>query len=332
MKPLRGIVWVAALLGLAVAGPAQAAWHNVFQVCCHNCRSSPVVSSYYADPCCQPPPQVCTTRYVQRSYYQPVTRYESRSYYEPVTSYHTSYYYEPVTSYRYSCYYDPHTCSYQQVACPTTSYRLRSQCNAVTNYVQRCQYVPVTSYQQMSYYEPVTSCYNPCAPANGYVAPAPTGAPPVVSEGRQPGTLPGVSESTTPGTTDRYYPPANPLPLGPPNGMQSRQLPPRAVVPPPVPAGVKLERIVSIEPAKVEGQLVRSNQAPWSGAALVFSRVEKQGVPEQSVRTDAKGKFQVRLASGNWLVYTPGTDGKLALHSRLDVNDNETRQVMLVGR
>src|SRR5262249_33936823 len=127
-----------ALALLAVdAQSARAAWNNVFQVCCNSCQSRSVVANYAApDPCCNPCPPVCTTRYVQRCYYQPVTCYQTKTYYEPVTTYRTSYYYEPVTSYRYSCYYDPCTCSYQQVACPTTCYRLRSQCCPVQSWVQ----------------------------------------------------------------------------------------------------------------------------------------------------------------------------------------------------
>src|SRR5207244_3495027 len=113
-------------------------WNNVFQATLFHRRpatsayvsvpaySVPVVAASAPDPCCAPPPPTCTTRYVQRCYYQPVTTYQSKTYYEPVTTYRTSYYYEPVTSYRYSCYYDPCTCSYKQVACPTTSYQMKA--------------------------------------------------------------------------------------------------------------------------------------------------------------------------------------------------------------
>src|SRR5262245_13543147 len=129
MKPNRVVVWGCALALLAAsATPGRAAWANVFQVCCHSCGGAS--SSAFVDPgCCNPcpcPQQVCTTRYVQRCYYQPVTTYKTTTYYEPCTTYRTSYYYEPCTSYRYCCYYDPCTCSYQQVATPVTSYRLRS--------------------------------------------------------------------------------------------------------------------------------------------------------------------------------------------------------------
>ena len=93
-----GFVAIAGVLG--VAGPAPAAWDNVFQVCCHDCGHAPR-TSYFAPACPQPCPQPeVRVSYVQRTYYQPVTEYQRRSYYEPVTTKYTSYYYEPVTTYR----------------------------------------------------------------------------------------------------------------------------------------------------------------------------------------------------------------------------------------
>src|SRR5262245_61963853 len=116
MKPVTRVAGVIALGWLAVgAGPAEAAWDNAFQVCCHRCRSS---SSFYAapapvvafappaaaaDPCCPCP----SVSYVQRCFYQPCTTYQQVSFYEPVTTYRRSFYYEAVTSYRYTTYYDP---------------------------------------------------------------------------------------------------------------------------------------------------------------------------------------------------------------------------------
>jgi hypothetical protein len=220
MKPWKGLGSACALLLLAAsAGPAQAAWNNVFQVCCQSCRgqapatsnyaAAPAVSYYTPEPACStcPPQQTCTTRYVQRCYYQPVTTYQTKSYYEPVTTYRTSYYYEPVTSYSYSCYYDSCSCSYQQVATPVTSYRLRSQACPVQSWVQRCTQVPVTSYRVSSYWEPVTSCCQqptcsptslstPCADS----APAATQQPPAASQ-------PSVTEQRlTPTPSVQEYP------------------------------------------------------------------------------------------------------------------------------
>jgi hypothetical protein len=222
-------------------GTTQAAWNNVFQVCCHSCRSSNYVAAP-APVAAAPAPcggcQQCTTRYVQRCYYQPVVTYRQSCYMEPVTTYRTSYYYEPCTSYRYSCYYDPCTCSYQQVAQPVTTYRLRSQCCPVTSYLQRCCLQPVTSYQQMTYYEPQTTCCQttigapvaalpsgalavpavPAAPPPG-VSSVPGGAPPGISS-VPGGAPPGIS--SVPGAAP---PGVGSQPGSPPPGVSSTEPP-----------------------------------------------------------------------------------------------------------
>jgi len=369
MKPFRVGRWVCALILLASgAAPVQAAWDNVFQVCCNSCQKKPVISRFfssrYSPPACCPTTSCyqqqtcCTTQYVQRSYYQPVTCYQSKSYYEPVTSYKTSYYYEPVTSYRYSCYYDPCTCSYQQVACPTTSYRLRSQTCATTSYLQRTCQVPVTSYRLSYYYEPVTSCQTtpvcptPCATGVA-AAPAPVAVAPGVAE--YPTTPPtaGVQEQQQPpqqqaappagngtGAYDRYYPtpaPTQPPPVMPPaTGSQTyRQLtPPAPPARPAAPPTVRLDRIVSIpQPAgdKLEGQVVQLDNAPRAGTQLTFVNVSRQE-DRQPVTADGTGKFQVNLASGKWLVYLTGADGKPIYHSQIEVGGTANRQIILVSR
>jgi hypothetical protein len=320
----------------AGTGPAQAAWCNVFQVCCFGCRSRPAVSAYGpCDPCCTPccPQTVCTTRYVQRCYYQPVTTYETRTYYEPVTTYRTSYYWEPVTSYRYSSYYDPCTCTYQQVACPTTCYRLRSQCCPVQSFVARCCTVPVVSYRQAFYYEPVTSC---CSVGDALAVPS---APPPL-DGQ-----PGVGEQRTspqPGVGEyRSTPSTSPPPGGTsPNGVSLRQLPPLrspapngAPVPrpPTPPPAVKLERIVYAPGPNVEGEVVRSDNAPQPGARLLFVSADRQGERETAT-ADASGQFRVTLASGGWLVYVEAADGKPVFDRKIDVKDNQPQQMRLVSR
>jgi hypothetical protein len=385
MKPFRGVVGGCALLLLAFgASPVEAAWCNVFQVCCNSCRPS-VSASYYAPPAvaCDPcPQQVCTTRYVQRCYYQPVTSYQTKTYYEPVTTYRTSYYYEPVTSYRYSCYYDPCTCRYQQVACPVTSYRLRAQCCPVQSWVQRCCYVPVTTYRQAFYYEPVTTCCTTttgpaiaappdCPPHQAPAAQVPaaqvpalngqTQPPPTITEQRS-SPAPGVLESPGTGTngsqpylrpydrsTDTLQPRA-PLPPGTgtgsfggnhqdsmpkASGISLQPLVPRGRAParplPPPPPKVKLDRIVALPEARVEGQVVRGEKVPWSGARLLFVSTDRQ-IPQQTATADGAGKFRVELASGGWLVYVNGTDGKPVFHSKIDVRERENRPVMLVSR
>jgi hypothetical protein len=321
-------VWSYALAALlATTGPAGAAWNNVFQVCCNNCGStsmaSPVVSA--GNGCCpQPcPQQVCTTRYVQRSYYQPVTTYKQVSYYEAVTTYRTSYYYEPVTTYRYSCYYDPCTCRYQQVATPCTSYRLRSQCCPVTSYLQRCALQPVTSYQQVCYYEPVTTCCTTTvgAPVMG-MAPGTTTQPPSVTEGQQqPMTNPpGVTESQMPNTSR-----LQPMPRV--EGGSLRQ--PETKAPATAP-NVRLDRIVSLPSHNLSGQVV-SQGRPQAGARVLLVSADRSRT-QQTVTADSRGEFQVKLASGSWLVYVHGADGKPIFQDKVDVRDGASRQVVLTSR
>jgi hypothetical protein len=358
MKPLRSIVWACVLGTVAVgAGPVQAGWNNVFQVTCFHCRRQPVAVSNYTpvvvsnaapNPCCNPCPQVCTTQYIQRCYYQPVTTYETRSYYEPVTTYRTSYYYEPVTSYRYVSYYDPCSCSCQQVAVATTSYQLRSQCCPVQSWVQRCYQVAVTNYRQVSYYEPVTTCSNPCPPPCAAPAPAPavttSPPPPSVSTSQPPyATQPGVTEqrgTTAPGANGtsgsplfdqrydqrNYQPPTNPMP--PASGTLRpvpQQLPVRT------PPAVRLDRITAVPNPTLEGQVVTRENRPRGGVPLVLVSALKES-HRRPVMTDATGNFQVHLPPGEWLVYTPGTDGKPVLLSKVEVGDHETRKMTLVSK
>lgn len=365
MRPVRGAAWVLALVLLACSnGQASAAWCNVFQVCWHKQRCN--TSNYYAASpvyvaqaspaaCCNPCPQQCTTRYVQRCYYQPVTSYVSKSYYEPVTTYQTSYYYEPVKSYRYSCYYDPCTCSYQQVASPTVSYQLRQQCCPVQSWVQRCCSVPVTNYQQSFYWEPVTSCCtptsmvqaNPAPCATDQTAPAPLATAPGagVNEQRAINPMtPGVNETQAPGAAgapgtgggsqyDRYYSPPTPglqqTPPPPISGSSNRQ-------PAPLPQGytpprVRLDSIVSTPKAHVEGLILRGSQVPAAGETITFVSMDRQG-SRLALRADQQGMFRTTLSSGAWLVYLDDVQGRPILHSKMELRDHENQRVTLVKR
>lgn len=274
--------WKYVMMGLltAAAGltsmPVEAGWQNTFQVTCFRRRPTVVqyapapVISYYAPPtvdvsCYTPPQQVCTTRYIQRSFYQPVTTYQTRSYYEPVTTYRTSYYYEPSTSYRYSYYYDPCTCSYKMVGNPVTTYHLKQQVCPVQSFVQRTMTVPVTTYRIATYYEPQTCCTlvaptpTPCCGApTAPAAPAPTVTEgPSVSEGSTPANPPSVQEQRQPADSNSpLYNTNKPnqqqmpqAPTGTNNATGFRpSLPPmRAPVAPPRPLGQppRLDKIAS---------------------------------------------------------------------------------------
>jgi hypothetical protein len=371
MKPFPISAGVCAL-GLLVtsAGPIDAAWNNVFQITCHRrgCRTAtafvqvPTVAAAAPDPCCNPCPQpVCTTRYVQRCYYQPITTYQTRTYFEPVTTYRTSYYYEPVTSYRYSCYFDPCTCSYQKVACPVQSFQLRAQCCPVQSWVQRCCTVPVQSYQRCTYWEPQTCCTTPqpcCGNGgvNGAAVPpvvatpgaqvqiqeqqqqlapqAPPGQPfpqtqpPPQIEERRGGNGSGPYGPTYPG-------PGTPGAPGAPGASYRHQLPngpaPARPVSPTPAQGVRPDRIASAPAARLEVQVVRSDRTPRAGARVMFVSAQ-QRAPSQVVTANATGRFQVSLASGGWLVYVSGPDGRQTFHSRIDVSGRQPAPLMVVTR
>ena len=54
-------------------------------------------------------------------------------------------------------------------------------------------------------------------------------------------------------------------------------------------------------------------------------------LPRQTVATDPAGRFRVTVASGGWLVYVQGEDGKPIFQHKIEVLDNQTRQLNLVN-
>lgn len=362
MTPFRRFAWAAMAVFATGSGSASAAWNNVFQVCCDSCRSSvsaasPIVAVPAAPACGDPAPQQqCTTRYVQRSYYQPVTTYQQRTFYEPVTTFRTSYYYEPVTSYRFSSYFDPCTGSCQQVATPVTSFRLRSQCNPVTSYLQRCQMQPVTSYQIAYYFEPQTTCCQTTigAPVLAVPTPAPAPAgvavpampsapagqpavPPSVGEQRQLAVPPGVSDSpgAAPSSSDSQKLPSAPVPATPgtAGGATFRPNPSYAPATPSyaTPPSVRLDRIVALPGSKLEGEVIGADGRPGARVQLLFAHADKQNT-QQSVTADDAGKFHVTLVAGTWLVYTRHANGQTEFRRKIEIRDGESTLLQLVSR
>jgi hypothetical protein len=164
-------------------------------------------------------------------------------------------------------------------------------------------------------------------PGNG------TTAPPAVGEQRV-APQPGVGEYSTPGTTPQQSspPPTNPgvslRQLAPVSPQSPRPAVPAPRVPQPAPPVVRLERIVAMPSASVEGQVVRNDNAPQPGTRVLFVRADRLGERE-SVTADQSGQFRVTLASGGWLVYVEAADGKPVFHRKIDVQDNQTCQVTL---
>ena len=313
----RGIA-CGAVLVLGLAGiRAEAAWDNAFQVTCFGCRNNssyyyraPVAAYYPAGPVVAASPSCgCGPSYVQRSYYVPVTTYKTVL--DPVTSYRTSYVYEPVCSYRTSCYRDPCSGASIQVTQPVTSYRLRSQCNAVTSYVQRC--VPVTSYRIGYRLEPVSDCPPPCSPCDGGV---PT---------------PGVTEN--PGGVD----PRNLIPR--PNVQESPPAVPNSLPLPAAPSfkpatsAPGLDRITSTtNGATIRGQIVAKNYVtPMRGARVLFVSNQSDQVKQTTI-ADTTGRFALSLPAGDWKIFVGKADGTLEYHSSISVQDNQSRQFMVVSR
>jgi hypothetical protein len=367
MTPFRKLARTALVAALVLGGgSAHAGWDNVFQVCCNGCRSSTSAASPLVAVPVSDGGQPCTTRYVQRSYYQPVTTYQARTVVEPVTSYRISYYYEPVTSYRVSSYYDPNSCGYQQVTTPVVSYRLRSQSCPVTSYYQRSMLQPVQSYQLAYYFEPQTTCCQTtigapvvAPPAPGAVAvpfsPPPGAAavplnpavsgPPTVGEQRQPqmAVPPGVSEqrqpqlAVPPGVSEQRDAPPDVSEsqryAAPPSSQPMPRAPETSTFRPtaPTPPSVRLDRIVSASAPLLQGQIVSEDRQPVPHVQLLFILADKMSTRE-SVTADVSGKFQLTLAAGSWLVYTQTPDGRTDFRRKIEVRADEPTELRLVSR
>jgi len=310
---------------LGAGGTASAAWDNVFQVCCNDCKRN--TPSYYQpapQACPQPCPQACPqpevrVNYVQRCYYQPVTEYVRKSYYEPVTTNYTTYYYEPVTEYKYTTYYDPCTGCPQRVCTPCTSYKLRSKCNAVTSYVERCSMVPVTTLKPVTVRQPVVTYYYPpepvCPPGSGYAPPmaAPNGP-----------TVEQIRESQPNVAPDANIPQQN-IPLPP--GVSNPRVMPNSNT------KLRPEKTVSrTAPVVVRGEVVMPDQlTPRPGAKLVFLNADNQAEKKYATANQF-GEFDLQLPAGNWYVYLGGADGKATYHKQVSLGDKDTYDYKVVSR
>jgi hypothetical protein len=328
--------------------PASAAWNNVYQVSCNSANKVNVSTSNYqpvSTPCnlpgctqqiCQQ--QNCSTRYVQKFYYEPVTSYESTSYYEPVTTYKTSYYYEPVTSYKTSYYYDPSSCGYQQMATPVTSYQLKAQNCPVNSYMLRTALKPVTSYKQSYYYEPQTTCCNtvvgtPVIPqvAAPCTTPAPVPNPNIAPGVNEQRATPSPAPAAAPGISENRDLAPNPT-----NSSRSSVIPGKTVSPvvpaPQIPSSVKLDRIVSLKSSfNLEGSVVGANQVPAKNARLFLVHETVRGL-KVNLTTDANGWFSANVEPGNWLVYLADVDGRPVFQKQIEVKSSEIQTMKLVSR
>jgi hypothetical protein len=189
--------------------------------------------------------------------------------------------------------------------------------------------VPVTTYRQSFYWEPVTTCCQTPCPSP---CPPPCNGTPAVSDQQ---SQPGVRSFQNGGPGVQQY---DDRPMPPAGGASSqRQLTPQAPNtagrPAPVsspPPKVKLDRIVAIPDHNVEGQVVRNDRAQ-ANAKVLFVSADRQG-DQRTLTTDSFGKFRVTLASGGWLVYVHGADGKPVFHSKINVCDDRPSTMTLTSR
>lgn len=313
---------------LASAGPAHAAWNNVFQVTCNDCNkprvsyAPPACNSCNAPPPCEGPQK--KVEYQQRSFYEPITVMKPEKYLEPVEVRSKSYYWEPVTSYSYTSYYDPCTGCKQQVATPQTSFKLKEQCSTSMRYVEKLRMVPTQSQRLVTETVPVVTYYYP--PTRSYSSPV---EPPCPTQAQSPATGPRVDEFRSPPTvsperTDNIPPPNIPTT---PNSLP-RTMPPQAK---PVPGGVNARTTSRPTFASVRGEVVKADQVtPRAGAKLVFVNAENLDKREFAT-ADSFGNFDVRLPSGDWYMYLGNGEGRAMFHKKITVGD-EARDFTVVSR
>jgi hypothetical protein len=299
------------------ARPAAAAWDNVFQVCCHDCKARPQ-TSYYAAPACPPKQEV---RYEQRCYYEPVTVMRAERYTEGVPVQVKSYYWDPVTTYSRSSYYDPCTGCSQDICVPRTSYVRREQCNTVMRYVERIRMVPTQVNRKVCETRPVVTYYGPTTKT--YDCPTcelpAAGSAPRVDEFRQNppvvtpeggGTIPPQTLPTIPGSLPRAMPQTRPSYSGTVNARTTSR-----------PAA-----------ATVRGEVVLNDQVtPRAGAKLVFMNVAAQDQRE-FVTADQFGNFDVKLPAGEWYVYIGNGDGRANFHKKITIGEYDSREFKVVSR
>jgi len=101
-------------------------------------------------------------------------------------------------------------------------------------------------------------------------------------------------------------------------------------VSPPAPA-VKVDRIAFRAEARVDGQVMRLDRTPRAGAQVHVHQRPAQA-PNQTVTANGAGRFQANLASGSWLVYVNGSDGRHVFHSRIEVDGKRPSQLTVVAR
>ena len=93
---------------------------------------------------------------------------------------------------------------------------------------------------------------------------------------------------------------------------------------------MRLDRTASLGDVNVRGQLVSAAQQPLRNARVLFVSADQDRL-QIDATTAGDGRFDVNLAEGNWLVYTPGADGRPRFNQKVYVQGTGPRSVLLVS-
>jgi hypothetical protein len=96
---------------------------------------------------------------------------------------------------------------------------------------------------------------------------------------------------------------------------------------PTVPA--RIDRIAQVPGQEVEGRVLTAASQPHAGARVLLVHKDRD-TDRQTVTTDEQGKFQVRLASGSYLVYVRDAEGTAVYQDVLEVRGETTAQPLLL--
>jgi len=92
-----------------------------------------------------------------------------------------------------------------------------------------------------------------------------------------------------------------------------------------------MDRIASLSGHTLEGQVVRSDRVPQSGARILLINAD-QATARHTVTTDARGQFRVTLTSGSWLVYLQDASGRPVFQRRIEVQGRGPVPLTLTSR
>jgi hypothetical protein len=94
---------------------------------------------------------------------------------------------------------------------------------------------------------------------------------------------------------------------------------------------VRLDHIVVGPNARVEGQVVRNDNAPRANVRLTFVSTDRRA-PRAIADANSAGRFQLTLESGGWMVFINGPDGTPLYNGRIEIGGSQAQRITLVSR